>query len=360
MKNLLITFDYELFLGTKSGTPEKCMIEPTNAILKVLEKHACKAVFFVDTTYLYRLKNIIEAYPRAQEDYDGIINQLMDVVKKGHYIFPHLHPHWIDAVYNPVTNEWCLNNSRYYCFSSLDAEQQDLLFQESMNILRSITDRLGSEYLIDGYRAGGWSIQPFSIFKQQFLNHGIVHEFSVRKEVYMKSDAQCYDFRNAPDKDIYCFQDDVVKEDAQGSFLQYTISAVMLNKFQKWLSGKVESVIWHLNRKKGFCLKIKNYGDGRGIAANVIESENRAEKNGSKQVMASIEEMNFVTYLAFKKAMKTSDYFHFISHPKMVTPLQLKLFARLLGKVGRKETDFRKFVSAAPMVQAGESFLECA
>ncbi|MDH7461296.1 hypothetical protein QEG73_08395 [Chitinophagaceae bacterium 26-R-25] len=343
MGNLLITFDYELFLGTNSGTPQKCMIEPTNAILNVLDTHACKAVFFVDTTYLYQLKKIIEKYPKALADYNDIVNQLRVLVKKGHYIFPHLHPHWLDAVYNPVNNEWSLNNSRYYCFSSLDVAQQNILFQESMEIIRSITDCVSDEYLIDGYRAGGWSIQPFPLFMQQFLKHGIVHEFSVRKEMYMKSDAQCYDFRNAPDKDIYRFHDNVVKEDVSGGFLQYTISAITLNKHQNWLSSKIDSLIYRL--------KIKNYGDGRGIATNVIESENRAEKNGGKQIMASIEEMNFVTYLGLKKAMKNREYFHFISHPKMVTPLQLKLFARLLKKAGRKETDFRRFLSTSCSVE---------
>ena len=55
-KNLLITFDYELFLGRRSGRPLDCMLEPTKLLLDKLKLYGAKAVFFVDCTYLCRLK----------------------------------------------------------------------------------------------------------------------------------------------------------------------------------------------------------------------------------------------------------------------------------------------------------------
>ena len=38
-KKLLVTFDLELFLGAKSGTLRKSIIEPTQYVLDILEKH---------------------------------------------------------------------------------------------------------------------------------------------------------------------------------------------------------------------------------------------------------------------------------------------------------------------------------
>ncbi|MBK7667512.1 MAG: hypothetical protein IPJ32_09355 [Sphingobacteriaceae bacterium] len=52
-RNLLFTFDYELFLGKRSGTVENCILKPTDKILELFSKYkVTKAIFFVDTTYL--------------------------------------------------------------------------------------------------------------------------------------------------------------------------------------------------------------------------------------------------------------------------------------------------------------------
>ncbi len=53
-RNLLITFDYELFLGSRSGRPEGCVLQPTELLEKVLTPFKAKGVFFVDTTYLLK------------------------------------------------------------------------------------------------------------------------------------------------------------------------------------------------------------------------------------------------------------------------------------------------------------------
>lgn len=54
--DVVITFDYELFLGVDSGTAEKCIIKPVNYILEEFEKYNGKGIFFVDATYLLTLK----------------------------------------------------------------------------------------------------------------------------------------------------------------------------------------------------------------------------------------------------------------------------------------------------------------
>jgi peptidoglycan/xylan/chitin deacetylase (PgdA/CDA1 family) len=65
-RTVLITFDYELFLGEQSGIVHQCLIEPTNKLLDCLNKYAFKAVFFIDTVYLLRLKEVSAEYDRAK------------------------------------------------------------------------------------------------------------------------------------------------------------------------------------------------------------------------------------------------------------------------------------------------------
>ena len=48
LMNIYITLDYELFLGPKTGSVDKCLIEPTYNLCKVVSKHGSKMVFFID------------------------------------------------------------------------------------------------------------------------------------------------------------------------------------------------------------------------------------------------------------------------------------------------------------------------
>ena len=47
-KNILLTFDYELFLSPISGSVNKYLIEPTDIFLKIISKLDIKCIFFID------------------------------------------------------------------------------------------------------------------------------------------------------------------------------------------------------------------------------------------------------------------------------------------------------------------------
>lgn len=67
-KHLLITFDFELFLGSKSGSVENCLIIPTIEIMRLSKKYNFKTIFFVDTLYLHRLKEVAINSKEAKTD----------------------------------------------------------------------------------------------------------------------------------------------------------------------------------------------------------------------------------------------------------------------------------------------------
>src|SRR4051812_15319162 len=130
-RNLLLTFDYELFLGKRSGSVDKCMIKPTESILKIINKFKCKAVFFVDATYLLKLKQTGNNYPAAKRDFEKIKNQIQEIIKNGHYVFLHLHTHWLDAIYDSGVNQWTLEDTSRFSFANLDPEEQEFVFSNS-------------------------------------------------------------------------------------------------------------------------------------------------------------------------------------------------------------------------------------
>ncbi|MBL0049995.1 MAG: hypothetical protein IPP32_18075 [Bacteroidetes bacterium] len=164
-KNLLFTFDYELFLGERSGSVAKCMIEPTNKLISIFDRHKIHAaIFFVDTTYLIRLKEMSKSSLAAKEDFDNISAQLQLLIQKKHYVFPHIHPHWLDAEYNKGSNSWSLSNIAKYRFHAISEAERTSLFDQSINILEAIIQPIQPNYALDGYRAGAGAFSLLVIF----------------------------------------------------------------------------------------------------------------------------------------------------------------------------------------------------
>lgn len=334
-KLLLFTFDYELFLGDKSGSVDACLIKPTDHLLKLLNRYNRKAIFFVDTTYLIRLKEMADKYERARTDFENIKKQIANLVVSGHSVFPHLHPHWLDAQYDEQTNEWSLKDFSKYRFSSINTQQRDFIFENSVEILNEIIRPVMPGYSMHSYRAGGWSIQPFSDFKPYFEKYGIVNDFSVIPGKYNVSTAHVFDFRNAPVKNIYSFKDDIITEFENGPFREFTISSVTLSKLMVWLNFKISGLLKRL--------KIKPYGKGTTVNSSVIE-EDHIQSLNSKRIVASFEGLTFITLSKYIKAIKKSNYFQFISHPKLLTKHDLWLLNILLFRLRKQdiETDIRK------------------
>jgi peptidoglycan/xylan/chitin deacetylase (PgdA/CDA1 family) len=337
-KLLLITFDYELFLGERSGTVQECLILPTDGLLDCLEKYHFKAVFFIDTVYMLRLREMAGIHEAAKIDLKAIMDQLVKLVKKGHEIHPHIHPHWMDARYESQTNEWELRDKKHYTFASISPEQQVKLFDHSIHFVQSVLNEAKISQPVDAYRAGGWSIQPFSSFESHFKRHGIVHEFSVLPGRYFFSDAHQFDFRNAPsDLSVYHFSKDVCERDDQGNFTEWTISFLPMTRFQRWFDFKISGLMHRMGIKRKFS----------GSTVNAVITGEGDSTGGNKilRLMASFEGLNPYRVRKYDRRIRRLNYFQFISHPKLLGEFELKmmdLLFRKLRKISQLETDFRK------------------
>jgi hypothetical protein len=336
-KLLLITFDYELFLGDKSGSVRDCLILPTDRLIDILDMQGIKSYFFVDTVYLNRLKEVSNDHPSARRDLEEITTQLIRVVKSGHEIHPHIHSHWNDAIYDSENNDWSLKNKRYYSFASLPGELRNNFFGQSLDIIRSILERAGSVQAVDSYRAGGWTIQPFENFRPLFIQHGIKHEWSVMPGKYQISDAHSFDFRNAPSQyPVYRFDRDPCRIDEKGPFKEWTISSLTMNRYEKWLDFKISGLLHRMGKRPAF--------KGNTVSSVILEQGDSQSEGGHRRQMASFEGLNPFTIKKYISAIKKSGYFHFISHPKMLSKFEFLMVIKFLKKLNRKfeiKTDFR-------------------
>lgn len=326
-KSLLITFDYELFLGKRSGSVENCLIKPTKQILQVLRKYNQKAFFFIDTTYILRLSEVKNQYQNASTDYDRICEQLIELAQAGHWLFHHIHPHWLDAHYMPELNEWNLSNNHRFVFSSINNNEKDKIFNFSNDFLNQIYLEANINKQPNGFRAGGLFIEPFSEFIPYFKMFKIKNEFSVVPNTFRNDDRFSYDFRGSPINRSYSFKDRINTENTEGDFAEYPISLLEIRGFSKFQN----SIIFRLNSKKS---EFQIFGDGNSFGHKVKSSKlkKRIEDIFVMKLPASIEFLNQGNISCYMSFMKKNNYFHLLSHPKLLTPISIKMFDRFLEK----------------------------
>ncbi len=339
-KALLLTFDYELFLGARSGGARECVLDPTDATLEILNRHHARGIFFVDTTWLLRLRETSHA--RAQADFVVVADQLRRMAADGHEVFPHIHPHWLDAVYLESRNEWELSNPSRYRFHCCTMQERAVLFDASVNLLKEIITPAVPGYAPDCFRAGGWCIQPFCDFKPLFEKHKIRYDMTVLGGFYAFTDAQYFDFTKWPGKNVYRFDDDICIESPDGPFTEFAITSVRPGAFSRLADRFWQKADAHLYAEQAWLR-------GKGYPSEPVQPVKKSAAPGQDVLQPgreriAVELLSPVRLSLYRKFLEANDYMHFISHPKMITGRQLRLFDRFLSCASRfnPETDFRK------------------
>lgn len=224
--NIYITLDYEIYFGENHGTVEKCIIYPTAELIRISEKHNVRFVFFVDAGFILKLNEFRKKYPELDKDYKAITEQVKYLSETGHDIQLHIHPHWEDSFYNG--ERWIININRYKLGDFTESEIGDIVYRYK----KVLTDL--SEKKIFAFRAGGWCIQPFSKIQKAFRENNITLDTSVFRNGFYSSEHYSYDFRKAPDKDIYKFDEDPATENANGYFTEVPISPIRNSPLFFW------------------------------------------------------------------------------------------------------------------------------
>lgn len=248
--NIYITLDYEIYFGENHGTVEKCIIHPSSELIRISEKHNVKFVFFVDCGFVLKLDEFRKKYPVLEADYQKLVSQIKYLSDTGHDVQLHIHPHWEDSIFNG--EKWLIDVSRYKLAAFSEPEIADIVSRYK----KVLTDITGKP--VFAYRAGGWCLQPFSKLKAAFVANGVTLDSSVFRNGFFESNEYSYDFRNAPDKDIYRFEDDVVVENKNGTFTELPISAIRNSPLFFWK-------LFLLGRKNPYMHK--PLGDGRAMPA---------------------------------------------------------------------------------------------
>lgn len=326
--NIYITLDYELFFGPKSGTVDKCIIEPTEKLLKIVDPFNIKFVCFVDSGYLLALEKQMGEYPILKKDYDKIVGQIQKLSAQGHGIELHIHPHWEDSSFDG--SKWKFDTTRYRLHDFTENEVHHIVTRYT-KILEKITGTPPK-----AYRAGGWSAQPFHHIKEALKKNRVLIDSTVYPKGYYLSENQRFDFSSVPEfKTFYRFSNNLTEEDNNGEFVEIPISSYRVAPFFFWRFVLIKL----LKQRKHLA-----FGDGSAIPM--------AKKNVLKLLLSfsnSVVSMDGFKAFLIKKAFKAyknnttdNDNFVIIGHPKAFSSYSLKQTEKFL-KETYKQHNYKTF-----------------
>jgi peptidoglycan/xylan/chitin deacetylase (PgdA/CDA1 family) len=221
-----LTFDYELFFGEKSGSVDMCLLQPTNRLLEMFEKHQVQATFFADASYLLKLKSDADKNDVSAKELSQISVQLHQMVQAGHEIGLHIHPHWMES--DRAGQNWKLNIGKYR-LSQWEKEERERHFMEACEWLREFEPKMIS------FRAGGWCIQPFSDFRNLFEKYRIKIDSSVVPGFRMNARYHQFDFSRAPDNlSVWAFSDNPNIPENDGLFYEVPVTPDAVYPFHQY------------------------------------------------------------------------------------------------------------------------------
>lgn len=306
MKTLL-TLDYELFFGARTGTPQVSMIRATDRLLAVLDEFQAKAVFFVDATYLVRLREYSHLFPDLKKDHRELVRHIRMLEAQGHQIQLHIHPHWADSYFNG--RHWQVNTQRY--------RLGDWRHEQVLQMVSRATDELNRHLLNRAFvfRAGGWCIQPFGRVRQALLENGIHTDSTVFRGGRCHSSSHCFDFSEAPQLNSWRFDEDPCRRSSSGVFTEIPISSVRVSPAFYWRFA--------LNKLFGSRKLHRSFGDGTPIKNSRADTLRMLTKNSHSVVSVDGYKSSLLQESYQVAAREGRGYFVVMGHPKALSEFSL-------------------------------------
>lgn len=324
---VIFSFDYELFFGANSGSPEKCMIEPAVAMMTIAADFGVPLCFFVDTGYLVALKRFSASSGELRRQETLFRRNLDNLAAHGHELLLHVHPHWEDAVW--TGDHWDFDLARF-CLSDFDDASV-------MDIVKRHADELrlhSKDGRIHAYRAGGWAVQPFVPIGNALKVAGIRIDSTVYPGGKDTTGKAKFDFSAAPVKTQWRFESDPAIEEPLGTFIEIPVSSMTVSPRYYW-----RVALSRLMKSEG----MMPFGDGAVRA--VPAGKNRLDK--LNKLFAPT--LYCVTLDGMKANLALGEYKRMVrqgakmlvllSHPKMMTPFSMKAMRCLLDEIKRNSDE---------------------
>lgn len=301
--NVAITLDYEIFFGPKSGSVERSVLEPSEALAALAARYRVPLVFFVDACWLLRLRQQARSHPALGAEHDRVCRQLARFVKDGHELQVHVHPHWHDSWFDG--ERWHIDLRRYR-LDDFGTRQISEIIAEAADLLREIAD--GKR--VSAFRAGGWCIQPFNRLRRALLESGIYIDSTVYAGGRQTSASHRYDFTGAPSASRWFFDHDPLQPDDEGPFLEVPIASHRVSPLFYWKFAAARKLGWAGQQP---------FGDGVAVPLGRDDLINKLLRPTPSVVSIDGMKADFLETAWREYAARDMEDFVVIGHPKAFT-----------------------------------------
>lgn len=315
MSHIYLTLDYEFFFGLRSGSVQRCMIEPTERLIEIGHKRGVRFTFFVDSGMLHRMSCERKKNREVAVQYSLISDQLRKLVDLGHSVQLHIHPHWEDSTFD--SSGWRFNTTRYR-LAHFDKVSVLGICENYYDALACI---VGKEE-IRAYRAGGWCIHPFSQIDAFLRTKEIRVDSSVFPGGFLDTATHYFDFRSVQNGSRWRFEDDPLVPCVNGFFEEIPMSTVNYTR-----SFYLMMVVYRLLRLK----KYRFLGDGSAIGGGKRRTIDRILK-GDSDVLTLDGVRSNVALASIKKAVDMGEDRVIISHPKALCDRSFEVLDRMASR----------------------------
>jgi len=199
--DLILSLDYEIF-GNGAGDVMRDIIEPTNRLLQICERHGAKLTIMFEVAEYWAFKQAEDKLDLAYSPAQAMAGQAQNAIRRGHDVQLHLHPQWIGAelkggIWRVRTEQWSIADFP----NSLgdDGDERFIMgaLSKGKHTLESLLCPIESAYECIAFRAGGFHIQPSRHVIAAMKAVGLLIDSSVVQGLYVKSPRWCCDFRGA-------------------------------------------------------------------------------------------------------------------------------------------------------------------
>ena len=220
MLRIIFTLDYEIH-GNGEGYPQELMIEPTDRLLRLCERHGAKLTIMADVAEILKFKEYKEKCGRDDYAYGRIVDQLQRAIKTGHDVQLHIHSSYFNARHE---NGCWVQDWSEYDFARLPYERMAWMVGTGKRFLESLLRPADPNYRCLAFRAANWSVSPSVNVVRALIEHGITIDTSIFKYGRRKGVVHFdYSHAHSPIVPWRVKEDDMCDRDDTGSLWELPI-----------------------------------------------------------------------------------------------------------------------------------------
>lgn len=240
--NLLVTADYELFLGRNFVGHDSVLFDPTEQLMTRCEALGIGVTFFADVCSVWAHRKF------GQNDYaDKFETQMQDALKRGHDVQLHLHPHWLNSIWSE--DGWQVATDRMYLaeFGFDDGvDAAPAIIKRGVDYLHQLLQAVAPDYRCTAFRAAGLALQPQEQeLISALLENGIKIDTSIAKNLTLQLDTIKIDYRQVPAAaNWYLAPANGIAQDAGAGLLEIPIATFRCGLLSRlgFLSRRLRSI----------------------------------------------------------------------------------------------------------------------